>query len=167
MTDNPDSFNIHLYYNSDYEKKVAEGSPDSWIEVAIVANGIDICGDPEKKQGLTGYACGIQFDLLDVVESISSGEKGVIEFEFGPDWVVFEPKNEDTVRVYKSTTYSGIDDAKERLEIDPSTVVSKKSIRTEAINTVCSFIEHIVDINPEIRTQETVSELREQLEEMR
>jgi len=161
------SLDISLYCGEEYKEEVKKGSPDSWIEVGIVANETVICGDPEVESGLTGYACGVQFDLLDAVEAVYSDQIGVIEFEFGPDWIVFEPTSEDAVNVAKSTTYSGLEDSEARLAIDPSAVVTKTAVRIEVLETVQLFIENISEIDPEILNHNTVSELERKLKDVR
>jgi hypothetical protein len=150
---------IKFHYDDEYRRKVVEEQyPGDWIEVTIAVNDTYIHGGQDW--GVTGLACFIVFQLLDSVEAALADEQYIVEFEYGPDWMVVEPWNETAVNVAKCTTLMGARNPEKRLEIDTSCPVTKQAWITEVIETAQNFHDTIIDLNTEIRDNNGIIEIQ-------
>ena len=165
MTRDMDTENMKICYYMDesYKQDVEDGDPNSWLDFSIMANDTDIYGNIDECNGVTGLASNVMLDLLTSLEMVNSGEKSVIEFEFGPTWLILQPLNEESVSIERSTTYSGIKDPEDRLEIDTSEAVSKYAFQTEIVSTAKDFVDDVKRINSELCTNDNITAINNKI----
>lgn len=154
---------ITFHYDSEYRRRVSdEQNPDGWIEVSIAVGGTYIWGG--SNSGVTGFACGIVLNLLDSVDAVLSDTRQIIEFEFGPSWLVVEPWDDEAVNVAKSSTLMGARNPDDRLDIDTSCPVSQEAWIEEVITTARDFHETVIAMNPSLRDREVMKQIREEID---
>lgn len=159
----PTTATITFHYDSEYRQRVSEKqNPDEWIEVSIAVGETYIWGGPDG--GVTGFACGIVLNLLDSVDAVLSDERHVIEFEFGPSWMVVEPWNDEAVNVAKSSTVMGARNPDNRLDIDTSRPVLKEAWIEEVVETAHDFHDTVLEMNPGLRSRDVMEQIREEID---
>ncbi|QSX00514.1 hypothetical protein [Haloterrigena alkaliphila] len=153
---------ITFHYDSEYRQRVSEKqNPDGWIEVSIAVGETYIWGSSDG--GVTGFACGIVLNLLDSVDAVLSDERYIIEFEFGPSWMVVEPWDDEAVNVAKSSTLMGARNPDDRLDIDTSRPVLKEAWIEEVVETARDFHDTVIGMNPNLRTRDVMEQIREEI----
>ncbi|WP_435362876.1 hypothetical protein [Haloarchaeobius sp. DYHT-AS-18] len=167
MPDEIPSTEIRFLFDSKgYLDRVRESkSIDEWIEISIRVGNEYIYGDEEN--GVTGLAYCVTLGFLESVEKIIKGQEHVIEFEYGPTWLVIEPKNQDEVIIARSTRWSGVKNPDERLEIDTNIRVPKTEWATAVISVVEEFVHTVVEIDPEISHSDELEELENYLSQIK
>lgn len=144
---------IEFQFDEEYQQNVRAGNPDRWINVAVTV------GDTDIWDGVRGSACGIVLGLLASVETVSSGERYIIEFEWGPDWMVIEPAGEDIVTVSRASTFAGAQNPDKRLDIDSSRQIIKSEWTNAVVTAAEEFCETVFDINPDLGDQDVMMEI--------
>ncbi|UOO96434.1 hypothetical protein MUK72_06945 [Halococcus dombrowskii] len=153
---------IEFHYGSKYRQTVIEEQyPGDWIEVTITVGSTYIYGC--QNQGITGLASGIVLQLLESIDAVLSDEQYILEFEYGPTWMVVEPWNEDTINVSRATTMEGARNPDERLDIDTSRPITKQGWIKAVIDTAQEFHDTIIDMNPSLRDQEEMVEIQNEI----
>ncbi len=163
MTDGPpaQTATIDFQYERSYRVSVEDGDPDSWIAVAIAIGDTYIWGGPNS--GVTGFACGIVLNLLETVDAALLDERYVVEFEWGPSWMVVEPRNDASVTVSRASTLKGARNPDERLEVDTARPVTKRAWIEEVVDTAREFHGTILEMNPDLRTRGVMQQLRRKI----
>ncbi len=149
---------VVFHFDKDYREGVMDGNLDSWIELSVRADDTYIYG--KDKSGVTGYADNILIQLLESVEAIEKGRKYIVEFEFGPTWLSIEPKEGNKVRIVGATTLNGAKNPEERLDIDISREVSQESWKAAVRRSSGVFINEVLKLNPELRSQDFVQKVQ-------
>lgn len=158
-----DSATITFYYDSDYRQRVVEDHrPDSWIEISVAVGETYIWGDPEG--GVTGSACGIVLNLLETVNTVLADERRIIEFEYGPSWMVVEPWDDEAVNVSKSSTLMGAQNPDKRLDIDTARPVRKQAWIDEVIATARDFHDSVLEMNSELQSRAVMAQIRAEID---
>ncbi|MFC7074590.1 hypothetical protein ACFQJ7_08735 [Halovenus rubra] len=144
------------------EQLIKNEEPDSWIDIRIRVGEEYIYGGPDSY--VTGFACGFVLNLLDSVSAMKTGERSIIELEYGPTWLTIDPVDQTAVRIAACRTYKGAMDSSERLEIDDDAVVSKEAWESEVLRTAREFHETVVDVNPDLQDQEVIADIRDRID---
>jgi len=152
---------IEFRYDSEYRQKAREGEPNEWIAVSIAVDETYIYGDPDG--GVTGSACEIVHQFLESIEATVADERYVVEFEFGPTWLVVEPSNGDAVNVSSCSVPQGRHDPSERLDIDMSRPITKQGWIDSVIDAAEDFHDTVVDIGPDLYDHSVMVQVREDI----
>jgi hypothetical protein len=157
---------IKFHYDNEYRQKVVDGQyAGDWIVVAIAVGETCIYGC--QNRGVTGLSRSIVFQLLESVDAALADERYIIEFEYGPDWMVVEPWAENAVNIAKCATLMGARNPEKRLDIDISRPVTKRGWITEVIKTAQDFYDTIVDLNAEFRNYEGMIEMKNEIDRIK
>ncbi len=118
MADNipSETATIELYYDEKHRQQIIEEEyPDSWMVIGVTVGGTDLWN---VEYEVTGVACSIVLQLLESIGVPISGERYIIELEYGPSWIDVGPRDERSVNVAKCVTIAGARNPDERLDID-------------------------------------------------
>lgn len=157
-----DNVSIELRYDSDFRQSVIERNrSDPLTGMKIKVDDTYVFGDEEHVN--SDYMSTNLTVQLEAVEKILADEKASIEFANGPMWLVFEPHDEETVKVTGCSTFEGVHDPEQRLSADTTAVVSKTAWVGELIRTAEQFYEKVVDLNPDLENDQILQGLRTEI----
>lgn len=167
MTDAKPAVSAEIRFRLDesYRQSVRDGDLDDWIQTAVAVGGTWIYGSAEE--GVTGHACTTALGLIDSVRAARSDERYVIEFEFGPTWLVVEPRTERSITVTKSVTYAGTTDPEQRLDVDTSRPVTKTAWRDAVVDATQTLHETVIEENPALEADDSLERIRAEIDRMR
>lgn len=160
MTDSTpaETATIKFHYTRKYcQKIIEEQNPCDWIEVTIVVSDTNIYGN--YSQGITGLACSIVLQLLESIGVIFSENKYIIEFEYGPDWLVVEPWDKGSVNIARCTTMAGARNPERRLDIDTAVPVTNRGWIEAVTETAQGFRETVLDLNPDLHDNTAIEQI--------
>ena len=111
------------------------------------------------------YMTGNLIGQFEVVPGIVGNEKQVVEFFNGPMWLVFEPDDDESVRISGCHTIGGVRDPSRRISADTSAVVPKQTWVSELVRVTKEYVETIHDLNPSLNEYPDIKALREYIGE--
>lgn len=153
---------IEIDYGSRFRERVVErNNPDPLIGMKIRINGTYALGD-ETHAPKDSISTNLIVQL-EATEQILSDEKAVIEYMNGPMWLVFEPHDEELVKVTGCTTIEGVRDPSKRLSVDTSAFVSKADWMSELIQTAEQLHDKIIELNQDLEDDETIQRLENEI----
>lgn len=154
-----ESVAIGFTYDRQYrENVVRDGEPDSWIDISIRVGETYIYGD--ENSGVTGFACNTVLNFLDSVTALLHDEKFVVEFDYGPSWLLLEPTSEKTIAITRCSTPAAVSDPDKRLDVDITGQTSKRNWAREVVRSADEFQGTVIDWNPELRTSDELTTIR-------
>lgn len=129
--------------------------------MSLSAIGEDIYGG--SRGVVTGSACIIVLDLLDSIEGLRSNDRGIITFDDGPSWLSIAKCDESTVEIAACHTLKGAKSPKNRLDISQTIVVTQQAWEEAVLELSRKFYGKVTDINPHIRNDEIIEQIREKI----
>lgn len=161
---NANDITIELRYDDDFRKAVVEhGRPDPLVGAKVRVGDSYVFGDEGHVN--SDYMCTNLTIQLEATEQILADEKVVVEYANGPMWLVFEPHDEEMVKITGCATIEGVRDPSERLSVDRSALVSKTALIAELVETAGEFHGKVVELNPELENDQFLQRLREAIAE--
>jgi len=149
-------------YSDEYLKSVEDDEPDQWITVSVKVGDTQIYGNAG---GVRGFAWAFIDNLLDSIESVNDGERKVIEFEYGPTWLIIEPYNSDSVNIARCTVPQGREDPEKRLDIDSSQLVYKQVWINEVLHVAKEFYAKTTQHNPDLANKTIMEDLNKRIKQ--
>lgn len=146
--------NIEVGNNERFRQQVEDGTNDPFTILDIYVGG-------EHVKGGNSYVTRTLVETLEAVERILNNEKEVVVYSGGPSYLVFEPHDEKTVSVTGCGTLEAAENPEERLSIDKTVVVDKKSWVLELIHTAEEYHKRVLGINPNLEDTKSLRRLRD------
>ncbi len=157
-----DSVSIELQYDSEFQESVTKRErPDPIVRTRVKVGDTYVFGDENYMN--SGYMTTNLIVQLGELRKILADEKVVIEYENGPMWLVFEPHDEDSVKLTGCATIEGVRNPDQRLSVDTSAVVAKKEWVSELIETAENFYETVIDLNPSLEDNQMIQRLQKEI----
>lgn len=161
-----EDISIEIDYGCQFRERVAERKdPDPLLGMKIRADGTFVLGD-ETHAAKDSISTNLTVQL-EATEQILDNKKAVIEYMNGPMWLVFEPHDEEMVKITGCATIEGVRDPKQRLSVDTTVLVSKTAWIFELIETAEEFHEKVVDLNSDLKDDQILRRLRREIETAR
>src|SRR6056297_2965097 len=121
-----EDISIEIDYGSRFQERVAErNNPDPLLGMKVRANGTFVLGD-ETHAAKDSISTNLTVQL-EATEQILDNEKTVIDYMNGPMWLVFEPHDEEIVKITGCATIEGVRDPEQRLSVDTTVLVPKNN----------------------------------------
>lgn len=135
---------IEIEYGDRFRQQVEDGSADP---LTIM----DVYVDGEQVKDGDSFISRTVAELLEVVGDIFADEKQVIEYTGGPTYLVFEPRDEETMFVTGCGDHEAAYNPDKRLSVDTTAIVDKQVWVAELVRVAEEHFEKIVELNPDLR----------------
>lgn len=158
MTADPaETATVDLYYDETYRQQVVEENYlGGWIDIEITVGGTYLW---EMEFRVTGLATGIVLQLLESIGVPLSGERYIIELEYGPSWIAVEHRDEHSVNIARCTTMAGARNPERRLDIDTAVPVTNRGWIEAVTETAQGFRETVLDLNPDLHDNTAIEQI--------
>lgn len=165
MTDEPaDSATITLVYDDRFKNFVIEDeTPDMWITTKITVGETPLWN---FEYGVDGLAAGIVYNLLDSIAPIINDERYYLTFEYGPSYLVVEPRDSNSVTIVYCVQKSSIENPDERIDIETELPVTKRAWAAAVLDTAHEFRRTVLDLNPDLSDHKAMESITENLYEI-
>ncbi len=134
---------IEIDYGEGFERQIKSGTADPIVVMSVYIGGKEV----KKADSFMSRTIA---ELLEAVDSIFAGEKQIIEYTGGPTYLVFEPRDEETIFVTGCGGYEAAHNPEERLSIDTTAICDKRAWVTELVREAEEYREKILNLNPEL-----------------
>lgn len=160
-----ETVDIRFHYDQAYrERVIEEADPDSWIETSLRIGDDDVYGGSYRS--VTGFACQTVLQLLASVEAVHSGDRSVVQFDYGPSWLSVDPIDERVVEIAACHTLQGATDPEERLDVDRVQRTTAEAWKTAVLELANDFQQTVVDIYPELDDHDVLKEIRSDIRQV-
>jgi len=155
---------IEFHFNQSFRHRVAEeGTLGDWVAVSIVAGDIAVLGEHNPVKGLPASTI---LDFLDTLQNLADGERTIITFDYGPDWLSVDPVADDIVELARCHTIRAARDPEERRDIDVARQVTNRAWEDAVLAAADQFYADVLELNPETTELDVMVELRTRREEV-
>lgn len=124
---------------------------------------MDVYVDSTHVKGGSSYMTLTLVEALEAIEGILNDEKRIIEYSGGPSYLVFEPRDDETIWITGCGSLEAAENPDERLSIDTTVKADKQAWVSELVGTAEEYYYIIIEINPALEGTESLRRLQDRI----
>jgi len=138
---------IDVRYDDELRQKVRDGATDplGWVD-AIICGETDLTGDSDD--GMKEYLTSFFTEFLQGLEECTNGERTVFRTANGPIYVVLNPLEGETIRVWFCYRKDAAETGGEPEPYEPVVIIGNEELAQAVVEAAGNFLEFVEDVNP-------------------